>query len=89
MVEGVINGAVKVTSQADDEFWDHCYNLVRVKQEDEYGTVTFRYVKIGADHYGMALGYALLAEKIFREQPLEEDTGGCAPTDISHYRTTL
>jgi len=89
VVEGLCSGSVKVTSQADDEFWDHCYNLVRVKQEDDYGTITFRYVKIGPDHYGLALGYALLAEKIFREHPPEDNMGGCAPIEISHYRTTL
>ena len=88
VVSGVTKGAVKVTSQVADDFWAHCQNLVRVKQEDEYGTITFKYVKVGPDHYAFALGYALLAEKIFREQPFDT-SGSSAPIEISSYRTTL
>ena len=88
VVTGLVHGDVKVTSEVEEDFWVHCQNLVRVKQEDEYGTITFRYVKVGPDHYAFALGYALLAEKIYREQPLE-NTGSAAPIEISSYRTTL
>ena len=88
VVGGLTKDLIKVTDKVDDDFWAHCQNLVRVKQEDEYGTITFKYVKVGPDHYAFALGYALLAEKVFREQP-DNSWSPSAPTEIASYRTTL
>jgi hypothetical protein len=50
-----------------DILWQHMKNLVKVKAEDDDGSEYYEYVKVGEDHYGYALCYALLARKIFLE----------------------
>lgn len=82
-------GDLLVSDQVPEEFWDHVKNLVKVKvEDDEDGTVYYEYVKVGDDHYGFALGYAMLARKLFFEL---KPTGqaGIAPVEISGHRTTL
>ncbi len=81
-------GDVMVADSVPDEFWPHLKNLVKVKAEDDDGTVYYEYVKVGDDHYGFALGYALLARKMFYELK-PRSAGGSAPVEITGARTTL
>jgi hypothetical protein len=73
-----------------DEFWTHCKNLIKVKAEDDDGTVYYEYVKVndGDDHFGYAYGYALLARRIFFEQQPQGLTG-LAPVSIEGYESNI
>lgn len=57
-----------------DMYWQHLKNLVKVKAEDDDGSEYYEYVKVGDDHYGYSLCYALLARKIFLEQKPSDGT---------------
>lgn len=71
-----------------DTFWSHLKNLVKVKAEDDDGTEYFEYQKVGPDHYGYALGYALTARKIWYE--VKPAGGlGVAPVGITGVKVTL
>ena len=73
-----------------DEIWRHCKNLIKVKAEDEDGTIYYEYVKVndGDDHFGYSYGYALLARRIFYEvQP--QGTTGLAPVEISGCKVNI
>jgi hypothetical protein len=64
-----------------DMFWQHLKNLVKVRAEDDDGSEYYEYVKVGDDHYGYGLCYALLARKMFLE--LKPNSGECcAPVTI-------
>jgi hypothetical protein len=81
-------GDIMVAEDVPEDFWPQLKNLVKVKAEDDDGTVYYEYVKVGPDHYGLALGYALLARKMFFELK-PTGTSGVAPVEISGARTTL
>jgi len=71
-----------------DMFWIHMKNLVKVKAEDDDGSEYYEYVKVGDDHYGYGLAYALLARKIFlEERPNSGDN--CAPMTIIGSAVTI
>jgi hypothetical protein len=88
VTDDVPKGLVMVADNVPDEYWAHMKNLVKVKVEDDDGTITFDYVKVGDDHYGFATAYALLARKMFYELKPTGKTG-VAPVEISGHRTTL
>lgn len=88
VTDDIPKGDILVADTVPDDFWPHLKNLVKVKTEDEEtGEVTYDYVKVGDDHYGHALGYALLARKLFYE--LKPAGTGTAPVEISGHRTNL
>lgn len=72
----------------EDLLWLHFKNLVKVKAEDDDGTEYYEYVKVGDDHFGYALAYALLARRIFIEVKPGGHTG-LAPVDIVGARTNI
>jgi len=88
VTDDVPKGLVMVAEDVPDEYWAQMKNLVKVKAEDEDGTITFDYVKVGDDHYGFSTGYALLARKMFYELKPNGKTG-VAPVEISGHRTTI
>lgn len=71
-----------------DIVWEHLKRLVKIKEEDEDGEVFYNYPKIGDDHYGLALGYALLAKKIFYEKGIADD-GNCGEVCVTGMETSL
>ena len=68
--------------------WAHGKNLVKVKAEDDDGTEYYEYVKVGPDHYGYAMGYALLARKIWTEVRPNGHVGA-TPMDIVTTKVNL
>jgi hypothetical protein len=68
--------------------WAHLKHLAKVKAEDDDGEEYYDYVKIGDDHYGHAIGYALLAKKIFEEQK-PQGNESCAPVEVVGMETNL
>ena len=81
-------GEIMVSDMVPDDFWPQLKNLVKVKVEDDDGTIYYEYVKVGDDHYGFAVGYAMLARKMFFELK-PQGTTGMAPVEISGHRTTI
>jgi hypothetical protein len=53
--------------------WAHLKRLVKVKAEDDDGTEYYEYVKVGDDHFGLAISYAMLARRIWRETNAAND----------------
>ena len=88
VTDDVPKGDVMVADTVPEEYWAQMKNLVKIKVEDEDGSVYYEYVKVGDDHYGFATGYALLARKMFFELKPNGKTGN-APVEISGHRTTL
>lgn len=83
-------GRVIVSSgvEHEDLVWLHLKNLVKVKAEDDDGTEYYEYVKVGEDHFGYALAYALLARRIFIEVRPGGHTG-LAPIGILGANVSL
>ena len=75
VTDAIPKGSLMIASGIPDYdmLWKHMRNLVKTKAEDDDGTEYYEYVKVGDDHYGLAIGYSLLARKIFYEQ---EPSGG-------------
>lgn len=71
-----------------DVFWAHLKNLVKVRAEDDDGSEYYEYVKVGDDHYGYALCYALLARKIFQEEKPCSDVN-LGPVNIIGTKVSL
>lgn len=90
VTEDLSNGRILVSSAIDDydEFWKHCKNLVKMKAEDEDGSIYYEYVKVGDDHFGYAFGYALLARRIFFEVRPQGQTG-LAPVSIDGCKVDI
>lgn len=87
---GISAGTVKIATGIPDYdmIWAHLKNLVKVRAEDDDGSEYYEYVKVGDDHYGYAIGYALLARKVF----IEERPGGMvnsAPVNIIGTKVNL
>jgi len=83
VTSGISTGFVKIATGIPDYdiIWKHLKNLVKVRAEDDDGSEYYEYVKVGDDHYGYSLAYALLARKVF----IEERPAGmhsCAPVNI-------
>lgn len=90
VTEDLPRGLVLVASSVEhyDIVWKHLQNLVKVKVEEDDGTEYYDYVKIGDDHFGHAVGYGLLARRIYYEVRPDGMTGAAMP-GIDGHRSTL
>jgi hypothetical protein len=85
------HGQMKLASGIPDFeiVWGHLKHLAKtmVKDDDEEPAY-YDYIKIGDDHYGYAIGYAMLARTIFYEM---QPTSGinCGPVNITGARITI
>lgn len=60
-----------------EEFAQHCFNLVRTKEEDpETGVINFKYVRVGDDHFAHARNYCRIAESRNAGKPVRAVTIG-------------
>lgn len=87
---GLSKGEILVASELAyaDMFWAHCKNLMKVRAEDDDGEEYYDYIKVGDDHFGHSLGYAMLAREIYMEMKRGESSGD-APVEVSGVRTSL